>query len=295
MQLIIRNLSKVYPNGIKAMDSINLEIGKGLFGLLGPNGAGKSTLMRTIASLQSPDSGEIRFGEIDVLQQPLQLRAVLGYLPQEFGVYPGISAEHLLDYLAQLKGVNSKKQRKMLIDEVLEVTGLLEAKKQKVVAYSGGMKRRFGIAQVLLNRPKLIIVDEPTAGLDPAERVRFLNLLREVATDSIIIFSTHIVEDIKSLCRELAILAKGRILQQASPQQAIAPLIGKIWQANLAPEQLEIIKQDFTLLSTKYLDHQTIQARLLADGAPSRVFAPVSPQLEDSYFLALNHVKPPVI
>jgi len=204
MKLIISNLTKTYKNGVKAIDDLNLEIGTGMFGLLGPNGAGKSSLMRTIATLQSADSGSIQFGDINVLKDKMALRKVLGYLPQSFGVYPKMSAEQLLDYFATLKGVKSKSDRKALVKEVLEITNLYDVRKKEVAGYSGGMKQRFGIAQLLLNNPKLIIVDEPTAGLDPAERHRFLNVLREVGTNCTVIFSTHIVDDVKELCNEMA-------------------------------------------------------------------------------------------
>ena len=212
MQLIISNLTKAYPNGVKAVDGLSLEAGAGMFGLLGPNGAGKSTLMRTIATLQNPDSGSITFNGIDVLNNPMALRRILGYLPQEFGVYPNVSAENLLDYFATLKGVASRAARRKLIEEVLEITNLYEVRKKQVDSYSGGMKQRFGIAQLLLNNPQLIIVDEPTAGLDPAERKRFLNILREVGARNTVIFSTHIVDDVKGLCNEMAIMNGGRIL-----------------------------------------------------------------------------------
>ena len=203
MKLQISNLTKTYSNGVKALDNLNLEIGTGMFGLLGPNGAGKSSLMRTIATLQKPDSGSISFDEINVLEDQNALRKVLGYLPQEFGVYPNMSAERLLDYFAQLKGISSSADRKAIVKEVLEVTNLWDVRKKSVSGYSGGMKQRFGIAQLLLNNPKLIIVDEPTAGLDPAERHRFLNVLREIGTNHTVIFSTHIVDDVKELCNDL--------------------------------------------------------------------------------------------
>ena len=217
MQLIIKNLTKTYKNGVKAIDNVSIELGTGMFGLLGPNGAGKSSLMRTIATLQSPDAGTITFGDINVLEDKLSLRKILGYLPQSFGVYPKMSAEKLLDYFANLKGVSSKLDRQKLVKEILEITNLYDVRKKYVDGYSGGMKQRFGIAQLLLNSPKLIIVDEPTAGLDPAERQRFLNVLREVGTNSTVIFSTHIVDDVKELCNEMAILNGGRILKHTRP------------------------------------------------------------------------------
>jgi ABC-type multidrug transport system ATPase subunit len=210
MKLVLKNLTKTYKNGVKAIDNLSIEIGTGMFGLLGPNGAGKSSLMRTIATLQSPDSGAITFGDIDVLEDNMSLRKVLGYLPQSFGVYPKMSAEELLDYFATLKGISNSTERKAIVKEVLEITNLYDVRRKNVAGYSGGMKQRFGIAQLLLNNPKLIIVDEPTAGLDPAERHRFLNVLREVGSNCTVIFSTHIVEDVKELCNEMAILNGGK-------------------------------------------------------------------------------------
>ena len=230
MQLSISNLTKVYRHGVRAIDNLNLEAGAGMLGLLGPNGAGKSTLMRIIATLQHPDAGGISFNGIDVLQEPMRLRRVLGYLPQEFGVYPKVSAENLLDYFATLKGVASRADRRRLIGELLEITNLYEVRKKHVDSYSGGMKQRFGIAQLLLNNPQLIIVDEPTAGLDPAERRRFLNILREVAWQSAVIFSTHIVDDVRELCNEMAIMNGGRLLRHTTPAAATAP-----WNATSAP------------------------------------------------------------
>ena len=217
MKLSINNLTKTYSNKVKALDNISLEIGKGMFGLLGPNGAGKSTLMITIATFQSPDSGNINFNDIDVLNDQLSLRKVLGYLPQSFGVYPKMSAEELLNYFALLKGISNNQERDKLVNELLDITNLQDVKKKNVDGYSGGMKQRFGIAQLLLNNPKLIIVDEPTAGLDPAERQRFLNVLREVGTSSTVIFSTHIVDDVKELCNDMAILNGGKILKHVKP------------------------------------------------------------------------------
>ena len=228
MSLVIENLSKVYSNKVKALDNLSLKIGKGMFGLLGPNGAGKSTLMRTIATLQSPDSGSIKFDEIDVIKDQISLRKILGYLPQSFGVYPNMSAEALLNYFAKLKGISNKKDRNTLIDKLLEITNLSDVRKKYVAGYSGGMKQRFGIAQLLLNNPKLIIVDEPTAGLDPAERQRFLNVLREVGTNSTVIFSTHIVDDVKELCNDMAILNGGRILKHIKPEDSTKEIKNKL-------------------------------------------------------------------
>jgi len=262
MNLVISDLSKVYNNGVKAIDQLNLNIGNGMFGLLGPNGAGKSSLMRTIATLQSPDTGSINFKGIDVLNDPMSLRKVLGYLPQEFGVYPKVSAEKLLDYFAKLKGISSKADRLKLIDKVLEITNLNEVRKKSVSGYSGGMKQRFGIAQLLLNTPQLIIVDEPTAGLDPAERNRFLNILREIGTDNTVIFSTHIVDDVKELCNDLAIMNGGKILQQSTPEIAIQSLSGQIWTKNIARENLENHESQYEVLSSSYNRDNSINIRI---------------------------------
>ena len=248
MKLKINNLSKTYKNGVKALDNLNLEINSGMFGLLGPNGAGKSSLMRTIATLQKPDSGSIEFEGINVLEDNMSLRKVLGYLPQEFGVYPNMSAETLLDYFARLKGISSSSERKLLVKKVLEVTNLYEQRGKSVSGYSGGMKQRFGIAQLLLNNPKLIIVDEPTAGLDPAERHRFLNVLREIGTNHVVIFSTHIVDDVKELCNEMAILNGGKILAQGTPAEAEARLKGFIWTKIIVRDELEEYEKNFNVI-----------------------------------------------
>ena len=229
MKLSVKNLSKTYKNGVKALDGVNLEIGVGMFGLLGPNGAGKSSLMRTIATIQSPDAGEVFFNDINVLKDNISLRKILGYLPQTFGVYSKMTADSLLNYFAVLKGVSNKKERVELIKKLLEITNLEDARWKNVSGFSGGMKQRFGIAQLLINNPKLIIVDEPTAGLDPAERQRFLNVLREVGSNSTVIFSTHIVDDVKELCNNMAIMNNGRILKQIKPEDSTKELKGKIW------------------------------------------------------------------
>lgn len=292
MKLIIENLTKTYKNGVKAIDNLNIEIGTGMFGLLGPNGAGKSSLMRTIATLQSPDSGSITFGEIDVLKDKMSLRKVLGYLPQSFGVYPKMSAEALLDYFATLKGVSSKSEREKLVKEVLEITNLYEVRRKNVAGYSGGMKQRFGIAQLLLNNPKLIIVDEPTAGLDPAERNRFLNVLREVGTNCTVIFSTHIVEDVKELCNEMAILNGGRILKHTTPQDATKEIEGQIWTRIIQRDELEGIQSNYNLLSSNYNPDNTLNVRVFSEEKPSAEFTVVTPQLDDVYFIALKQDEP---
>ena len=288
MKLTITNLTKTYKNGVKAIDDLNLEIGTGMFGLLGPNGAGKSTLMRTIATLQSPDSGAIQFGEINVLEDNMALRKILGYLPQSFGVYPKMSAEGLLDYFAMLKGVKSKLERQTLVKEVLEITNLYDVRKKEVAGYSGGMKQRFGIAQLLLNNPKLIIVDEPTAGLDPAERHRFLNVLREVGTNCTVIFSTHIVDDVKELCNNMAIMNGGRILQQATPTEATEALKGHIWTKIIERDDLENMEATYNVLSSNYNQDNTLNIRVYSDDLPAEDFRAVAPQLDDVYFIALK-------
>ena len=292
MKLVISNLTKTYKNGVKAIDNLNLEIGTGMFGLLGPNGAGKSSLMRTIATLQSPDSGSIMFGDINVLEDKMALRKILGYLPQSFGVYPKMSAEDLLDYFATLKGISSKTDRQALVKEVLDITNLYDMRKKYVAGYSGGMKQRFGIAQLLLNNPKLIIVDEPTAGLDPAERHRFLNVLREVGTNCTVIFSTHIVEDVKELCNDMAILNGGRILKQATPSEARKELIGRIWTKVVDRDDLEAHEAQYNLLSSNYNEDNSLNIRVFSDTQPSDDFKSVEPQLDDVYFIALKQDEP---
>lgn len=288
MKLQISNLTKTYSNGVKALDNLNLEIGTGMFGLLGPNGAGKSSLMRTIATLQKPDSGSISFDEINVLEDQNALRKVLGYLPQEFGVYPNMSAERLLDYFAQLKGISSSTDRKAIVKEVLEVTNLWDVRKKSVSGYSGGMKQRFGIAQLLLNNPKLIIVDEPTAGLDPAERHRFLNVLREIGTNHTVIFSTHIVDDVKELCNDLAILNGGKILYRGTPTEATKELEGKIWMRIVERDELERFEKEFNIISSNYNQDNTLNIRVFSETKPDETFVPATPHLEDVYFVTLK-------
>ncbi|MEN8965939.1 MAG: ABC transporter ATP-binding protein [Polaribacter sp.] len=295
MKLVINNLTKTYKNGVKAIDNLSIEIGTGMFGLLGPNGAGKSSLMRTIATLQSPDSGTITFGDIDVLEDNMSLRKVLGYLPQSFGVYPKMSAEDLLDYFATLKGIANKTERKAIVKEVLEITNLYDVRHKYVAGYSGGMKQRFGIAQLLLNNPKLIIVDEPTAGLDPAERHRFLNVLREVGTNCTVIFSTHIVEDVKELCNEMAILNGGKILKHITPQEATKELEGKIWTKIIDREDLEVVESNFNILSSNYNQDNSLNIRVHALEKPSEEFVETKPQLDDVYFIALKKEEPELV
>lgn len=292
MKLVIENLTKTYNNGVKAIDNLSIEIGTGMFGLLGPNGAGKSSLMRTIATLQSPDFGSITFGNINVLDDNMSLRKVLGYLPQSFGVYPKMSAQELLEYFATLKGISKKSDQQKLIKEVLEITNLYEVRHKYVAGYSGGMKQRFGIAQLLLNNPKLIIVDEPTAGLDPAERHRFLNVLREVGTNCTVIFSTHIVEDVKELCNEMAILNGGKILKHTTPQEATKEIEGQIWKKIINRDDLEENEKMFNILSSNYNQDNTLNIRVYSETQPSEDFVSVTPQLDDVYFIALKQDEP---
>jgi len=292
MKLVIKNLTKTYKNGVKAIDNLSIEIGIGMFGLLGPNGAGKSSLMRTIATLQSPDSGSITFGDIKVLEDNMSLRKVLGYLPQSFGVYPKMSAEELLDYFATLKGISNKLERKAIVKEVLEITNLYEVRAKNVAGYSGGMKQRFGIAQLLLNNPKLIIVDEPTAGLDPAERQRFLNVLREVGSNCTVIFSTHIVEDVKELCNEMAILNGGKILKHSTPQEATKELENTIWTKVIEKDDLELNMKLYNVLSRNFNPDNTLNIRVYSETKPADDFLSSPPQLDDVYFIALKQEEP---
>ena len=286
--LRLLNVSKTYKNGVKALDDVSIEINSGMFGLLGPNGAGKSTLMRTIATLQQPDQGEIHLDDINILNQKMDLRKVLGYLPQSFGVYPKLSAEKLLHYFAELKGVSNKADRKKIVDYALEVTNLYSVKNKYVAGYSGGMKQRFGIAQLLLNSPKLIIVDEPTAGLDPAERHRFLNVLREIGTNHIVILSTHIVDDVKELCTDMAILNGGKLLCHKKPTDAVLDLNGKIWGQTIDREELENYETRFNLISSNYNQDNSLNIRVYGDEKPGEEFVQVQPDLSDVYFVHLK-------
>ena len=286
MQLSIRNISKTYPNGVRALNDVSLTIPPGMFGLLGPNGAGKSTLMRMIATLQDPDEGSILLGELDVLRQKDEVRRTLGYLPQEFGVYPKVSAEELLDYFALLKGIAERRARKEVVEALLRQTNLWDVRKQKLGGYSGGMKQRFGVAVALLGNPKLLIVDEPTAGLDPAERVRFLNLLSEIGENSVVLLSTHIVEDVSELCTRMAIIDRGEILLEAEPLRAMNDLRGRIWRRVLSRAELPALEREHAVISTKLLARRTV-ARVHSDVAPGHGFEPAEPDLEDVYFSAM--------
>ncbi len=291
MKLTISNLSKTYKNGVKAIDGVSLEITSGMFGLLGPNGAGKSSLMRTIATLQSPDAGEIHMDDMNIHENQMEFRKRLGYLPQEFGVYGKMSAEALLQYFATLKGVASKEERDAIVKSALEVTNLYEVRKKDVAKYSGGMKQRFGIAQLLLNDPKLIIVDEPTAGLDPTERQRFLNVLREIGTNNIVIFSTHIVDDVKELCTDMAILNGGRILSHQTPKEAVKSLEGKMWKKVIERDELEAEEAKYNVISSNFNDDNTVNIRVMGDSNPGDGFNSVEANLEDVYFTTLGQEK----
>lgn len=283
MNLEITNLSKTYSNGVQALKNVSLSIPQGMYGLLGPNGAGKSTLMRMIATLQEPDQGSIRLGNLDVLHQKEEVRKTLGYLPQEFGVYPKVRAEDLLNHFAVLKGFTERNTRKEVVAALLKQTNLWEVRKQKLGGFSGGMKQRFGVAVALLGNPKLLIVDEPTAGLDPAERVRFLNLLSEVGENSVVILSTHIVEDVSELCTNMAIINKGEILLEAQPLQAVADLKGRIWRKLIEKNMLPSMQQQYRVISTKLLSGRTV-IHIYSEQPPGNDFEPVEPDLEDVYF-----------
>jgi ABC-2 type transport system ATP-binding protein len=286
VQLEIRNVCKTYGNGIRALKDVTLTVPAGMYGLLGPNGAGKSTLMRTIATLQDPDSGSITMGEIDVLKQKDEVRKTLGYLPQDFGVYPSVTAERLLDHFAVLEGITDKRARRETVDAVLQQTNLWNARKQKLGGYSGGMRQRFGIAVALLGNPKLVIVDEPTAGLDPAERVRFLNLLGDLGEDSIVILSTHIVEDVSELCRRMAIIDDGEIVLEAEPAGAIERIRGRIWRRMVPKSELAAVERDHNVIATKMLGGQTF-VHVHNEGKPGPEFEAVEPDLKDVYFTAM--------
>jgi ABC-type multidrug transport system ATPase subunit len=286
MELQIRGVSKSYPNGVQALNDVTLTIPAGMYGLLGPNGAGKSTLMRILATLQEPDSGTIRLGELDVVRQKDEVRKTLGYLPQEFGVYPKASAEELLDYFAILKGIPEKKARREVVEALFRQTNLWEVRKQKLGGYSGGMRQRFGVAVALLGNPKLLIVDEPTAGLDPAERVRFLNLLSELGENSAVILSTHIVEDVSELCTRMAIIDRGEILLEAEPLGAIEEMRGRIWRSVIEKGALGGVEREHAVISTKMLAGRTL-VHVYANAAPGPGFERAEPDLEDVYFATM--------
>jgi len=281
--LTIRDLSKTYANGVQALKSVSLDIPTGMFGLLGPNGAGKSTLMRTIATLQDADTGSIRLGDLDVLADKPAARRLLGYLPQEFGVYPKVSAEAMLDHFAVLKGVTARGERKALVEALLRQVNLWDVRTRKLGTFSGGMRQRFGIAQALIGAPKLIIVDEPTAGLDPEERNRFLNLLAEIGENVVVILSTHIVEDVTDLCPRMAIIAQGQVLLSGQPGEAMRALDGRVWRRTIANASIDDYRNRMTVLSTRLAGGKTI-IHVLADARPEDGFEAVAPDLEDVYF-----------
>lgn len=288
MELKINNLSKTYSNGVQALKNISLDISTGMFGLLGPNGAGKSTLMRTIATLQEADSGSIMLETIDVLNQKEEVKKILGYLPQEFGVYPKVTAETMLEHFAILKGISNRKERKEIVDALLQQTNLYEARKKNLETYSGGMKQRFGIAQALLGNPKLIIVDEPTAGLDPAERNRFHNLLSEIGENIIVILSTHIVDDVSDLCSNMAVINKGEVLLKGEPLKLIEDLKGRIWKKIIAKNELDEYKQNYSLISSRLFAGKII-IHIYSEVQPDS-FQNIEPDLEDVYFSNINNI-----
>ncbi|MDN2713183.1 ABC transporter ATP-binding protein [Janthinobacterium sp. SUN118] len=286
--LSIKQLNKTYANGVKAINNVSLDIPNGMFGLLGPNGAGKSSLMRTIATLQDPDSGSIHFDGLDVLKDKTELRRQLGYLPQDFGVYPKVSAETLLNHFAVLKGLTEKGARKDAVHALLQQTNLWEARKRNLSTYSGGMRQRFGIAQALLGAPRLVIVDEPTAGLDPEERNRFLNLLAKIGEQVVVILSTHIVADVTDLCPRMAMIVKGEVLVQGEPQAAIDTLRNKVWRRSVTTDELAQYQQSHNVLSTRLVGGKP-QINVFADSQPDSGFTPFAATLEDVYFLHVNN------
>jgi ABC-type multidrug transport system ATPase subunit len=287
MELKIDNISKIYPNGVQALKEVTLTIPNGMFGLLGPNGAGKSTLMRILATLQEPDAGSVRLGDLDVVNQKDEVRQTLGYLPQEFGVYPKVSAEKLLDHFAVLKGFTDRRSRRQVVEALLKKVNLWDVRRQKLGGYSGGMKQRFGVAVALLGDPRLLIVDEPTAGLDPAERVRFLNLLSELGENSVVILSTHIVEDVSELCTNMAIIDQGEILLEAEPLRAIDNLRGRIWRRLVAKDEFGKLKEDYAVISTKLLGGRTL-VHVYSETPPGAGFEAAEPDLEDVYFSTMT-------
>lgn len=288
MTLTITGLTKTYPNGVQALKDLNLSIGSNMFGLLGPNGAGKSTLMRTIATLQSPDAGEVWLDNLNVLTEKDAVRRILGYLPQEFGVYPKMTALDMLDHLAVMKGILEKGERKDMVHGLLQRVNLWDWRNKRLGGFSGGMKQRFGIAQALLGNPKLIIVDEPTAGLDPTERNRFLNLLSSIGSDVVVILSTHIVEDVRELCSQMAIISNGGVVLQGKPQDAIDELRARMWRKTVGnPEELAGLEKEQQIISTHLAGGET-QARVYATEPPGDGFVPIEPDLEDVYFLTLS-------
>lgn len=287
MKLIIKNLSKTYSNGVQALKGVNLTIGKGMFGLLGQNGAGKSSLMRTLATLQDVDQGQIFLGGADAIKEPEKIRRTLGYLPQEFGVYETVSAEEMLDYIAQIKGLMKKSERRAQVSYLLNRVNLYEVRKKKLKTYSGGMKQRFGIAQALIGNPELIIVDEPTAGLDPEERNRFYNILSELGEEAIVILSTHIVEDVTSLCSDMAIIGGGQVLVHASPRKIVQAVKGKIWTKEIDRNDLGICKEKLAVIAT-HINQGQMRINVIANTAPDASFEPGTANMEDAYFAVIS-------
>ena len=283
MELRFQGVSKTYSNGVEALKNVDLSIPSGMYGLLGPNGAGKSTLMRILATLQEADAGSVKLGNIDVLNQKDEVRKILGYLPQEFGVYPKVSAENLLDHFALLKGIADRRERKEVVAALLHQVNLWNVRKQKLGGYSGGMRQRFGVAVALLGHPKLLIVDEPTAGLDPAERVRFLNLLSELGENSVVLLSTHIVDDVSELCTRMAIIDKGEILLETEPLRAVEDMRGLIWRRAISKSELNEIEHEHAVISSKLFAGRTV-VRVFSDTSPGADFEPAEPDLEDVYF-----------
>lgn len=281
--LQIRDLSHTYGNGVNALANVSLNIPHGMYGLLGPNGAGKSTLMRILATLQQPTAGNVTFDGIDILREPMKLRAMLGYLPQDFGVYRRVSAEDLLDHIAVLKGIGPKAARRQEVEALLQLTNLYDARKRAVATYSGGMRQRFGIAQALLGNPRLIIVDEPTAGLDPAERIRFHDLLSEIGEKAVVILSTHILEDVADLCKSMAIIVAGKVVVEGSPNSLVAKLAGRLWRKPVTREEVTALRKTLNVISTRYLDGHTV-AFVLSDVHPGAGFEPAGGDLHDVYF-----------
>jgi ABC-type multidrug transport system ATPase subunit len=293
MELTIKNLSKTYSNGVKALNDISLTIPQGMFGLLGPNGAGKSTLMRTIATLQDPDSGIIFLDDIDVVNDKQAVRERLGYLPQDFGLYPKINAEVMLDHIAQMKGIGNKSERKAVVENLLQKVNLYTHRKKGLGTYSGGMRQRFGIAQALVGSPSLIIVDEPTAGLDPSERNRFYNLLSEIGENTVVILSTHIVEDVNTLCSNMAIICQGELLMQGKPAEGIASVQGKIYKKSIEKGDLGIYRKEHQVISTKLLEGK-LSLRIESDTDPGAGFIAVPADLEDVYFSHISKKVDPI-
>ena len=290
IMLEIKELTKTYSSGVQALRQISLEIPNGMFGLLGPNGAGKTTLMKILATLLEPDSGTAAMNDIDLIRDKDSTRRVLGYLPQEFGLYPTLTAEQTLHYFAKLKGVHDKKERVALVDALFERVNLAGARRQRVGGFSGGMRQRLGIAQALIGEPQLIIVDEPTAGLDPEERLRFHNLLAETASENaVVVLSTHIVSDVSSLCSHMAIIREGQILASITPRQAINELTGSVWEASVSPEKVSALKSRCQVLSSQMFDGLA-RLRVISKGQrPGEEFSPANPVLEDYYFDLVNH------